>query len=51
MKPRQTWTPTEVEALRRLYPVHSAAVVGKVLNRAPGSVHQKATKLGIGKAP
>ena len=50
MTPRRFWTPDEVDALRRLYPHHSAAEVGKALNRAPGSVHQKATSLGIRKS-
>lgn len=47
---RRPWTPEQVDALRRLYPDHSAEVVGKVLGRAPGSVHQKAQKLGIQKS-
>lgn len=47
---RRYWTDSELDALRRLYPDHTAEVVAKVLNRRPGSVHQKAVALGIGKS-
>lgn len=47
---RRFWTTDEVDELRRLYPDHTAEVVGKVLGRATGSVHQKALELGIGKS-
>ncbi|MDP1686852.1 HNH endonuclease [Hydrogenophaga sp.] len=47
---RQLWTPDEIEALRRLYPDHTADVVGKVLGRKAGSVHAKANQLGIEKS-
>lgn len=47
---RRHWTSDEIDALRRLYPDHTADVVAKVLGRKPGSVHQKAVALGIGKS-
>lgn len=47
---RKLWTEQEIETLRRLYPDYSAEVVGKVLGRKPGSVHQKARSLGIEKS-
>ena len=47
---RQLWTPDDIDALRRLYPDHTADVVGKVLGRKAGSVHAKANQLGIEKS-
>lgn len=47
---RQFWTTDEIEALRRLYPDHTADVVGKLLGRKAGSVHAKANQLGIEKS-
>ena len=47
---RQLWTPDDIDALRRLYPDHTADVVGKVLGRKAGSVHAKANQLGIAKS-
>ena len=45
-----TWTAEAIETLRRMYPDHSAAAIGKVLGRAPGSIYYKATKLGLEKS-
>lgn len=47
---RKMWTEQEIESLRCLYPDYSAEVVGKVIDRKPGSVHQKARSLGIEKS-
>jgi len=47
---RKFWTGHELEVLRRMYPDFSAAAVGRLLNRAPGSVHRKANELGIKKS-
>lgn len=47
---RKYWTGHELEVLRRMYPDFTAAAVGRLLNRAPGSVHRKAVELGIGKS-
>lgn len=47
---RKPWTPDEIDALRRLYPDHTAEVVGKVIGRLPGSVHRKAASLGLEKS-
>lgn len=47
---RRIWTEQEIDALRRLYPDYSAEIVGKVLGRQPGSVHRKASELGLAKS-
>lgn len=47
---RKPWTSEEIATLRRLYPDYSADVVGRILNRKAGSVHQKANSLGIQKS-
>lgn len=47
---RKPWTAEEIDALRRLYPDHTADVVGKVIGRLPGSVHRKAADLGLEKS-
>ena len=44
------WTADELDALRRLYPDHTADVVGRVIGRAAGSVHAKANQLHIRKS-
>lgn len=47
---RRYWTADEIDTLRRLYPDYSAEVVGKVLDRHPGAVHQKAISLKVSKS-
>lgn len=46
----RTWTQCEIALLRDLYSDVPAADVAALLDRAPGSVYQKATQLGIGKS-
>lgn len=50
MTPRRPWTPTEIAALRRIYPHHNTAQVSELIGRHPVSVGQKANKLGIHKS-
>jgi hypothetical protein len=50
MTQRQPWTPEQIDALRRLYPEHTAEVVGRVIGRAISSVHNKAAALGLSKS-
>lgn len=44
------WTAQEVDAVRRLYPDHTADVVARVLGRHVRSVYQKAAALGLEKS-
>jgi hypothetical protein len=48
--PRQPWTPKQIEALRHLYPEHTADVVGRVIGRSMSSVHAKAAALELTKS-
>lgn len=47
---RRNWTMAEVEALRRLYPDHTAEDVAAVIGRKAKSISMKANALGIGKS-
>ena len=47
MSKKQPWLPQELEALRKLYPDHTAKFVANVLGRNAHSVHNKAFALGL----
>lgn len=50
MSKRHRWLPPEIEALRKLYPDHTAKFVPNVLERHAGSIYGKAFALGLEKA-
>jgi hypothetical protein len=50
MSKRHRWLPPEIEALRKLYPDHTAKCVPNVLGRDAGSIYRKALALGLEKA-
>ena len=50
MNKRNPWLPQEIEALRKLYPDHTAEFVANVLGRNAHSVHNKAFALGLEKS-
>lgn len=50
MNKRNPWLPQEVEALRKLYPDHTAIFIANVLGRDAGSIYRKAFALGIEKS-
>jgi hypothetical protein len=48
---RVPWMPEEDEILRRAFPHNRTSKVARVLRRSESSVHQRARKLGLKKAP
>lgn len=50
MSKRHRWLPPEIEALRKLYPEHTAKFVPNVLERHAGSIYRKALALCLEKA-
>lgn len=47
---RHTWTPENLDALRRLYPDYTADMVARVIGCTTGAVHRKAANLGLSKS-
>lgn len=50
MKPRSSWTPAEVAALRVVYPDHQAADIARAMGRTVEQVYRKASALGLAKS-
>lgn len=50
MSNRRAWLPAELDALRELYPNHTAQFVANVLGRKARGIYQKAFELGLEKS-
>lgn len=47
---RKLWMPEDTQTVIDLYPNYTAIVIGQLLGRKPGGVHQKAKQLGLSKS-
>ena len=47
----KTWTPQEINQLRKIYRTNPNSFIAKQLGRSEGSVQYKASSLGLRKSP